>query len=295
MIPVVYVHTGGIPDYLKMSVEQAARHNQEIILLSDKTYRAPKLKQLDVGRFSGGVRDFENSYRHMSSNTRRFELICIVRWFMLRDLMNASNIDVCYYTDSDVMLYDNMTAVYPYFEAYSAVFNRQEDQGDYRWSASACCSFWTKKAINEFCDFASALYTPAKIKTLEEKWDYHQKNNIAGGICDMTLLYLFSLQTSFCSLTRPIDGFCFDQNMRDLDNYYKDEYEGTPGRDGAMLKKIRWEDGRPFGFNRVLKSEVRFAALAEYAKILRVENESPIAPRRIARNAIGWLRRVARR
>ncbi len=280
MIPVVYIHFGNHPEYLIKSVEQALVYNKEVILISDKEWKKEGVKNISPAKYNEGIDAFLKVYQHKSTNAMKFELMCINRWFVLRNVMNALDIPVCYYSDSDGMLYDNMEAVYKNYSEYEASYTYTEMQDNYRWSASACCSFWKRETLNKFCDFIMELYTPEKINVLEEKWKYHQINNIGGGVCDMTLLYLFSKQIKFYPLSKVMNDFCFDQNMRVSENYFPDEYE-MQQRVKPARKKVKWKNNQPYGFNKVLNKEIRFVTLTEYPKIMIDEAERKNIMKRI--------------
>ena len=209
MLPIVFFHSGNIPGYLIRSVNQALIYNKNVVLITDTSSEHLKIKQYLIDQLNEGVATFEDKYVHMSSNSVSFELICIKRWFLLRNYMNKYNIDVCYYSDSDVMIYDNLTAVYSFYKEFDAAYTMTEYQENYRWSASACCSFWKRETINRFCDFILDLYSTSKIEKLKQKWNYHQQNNIPGGICDMTLLYLFTKEINFYPLSKVVNNFNF--------------------------------------------------------------------------------------
>jgi hypothetical protein len=267
MIPVIYIHFGDIPEYLFTSIEQAAIHNREIILLSDKKIIHNKIKNFLIEDYSDGVDDFCSVYRHMSTNTPEFEMICMKRWFVLRNFMNRNETGVCYYSDSDVMIYDDLNNVYNNYNQYDAAYTLPESQENYRWTASACCSYWKKNTLNKFCEFIMESYVHGN-GMLDEKWTYHVRNNIMGGICDMTFLYLFSNVINFFSLSKTIDDFCFDRNMLVSENYFRNEYDMMHGVENREHKRIAWRNGKPVGRNLIYNKSVRFIALTEYAKLV---------------------------
>jgi putative methyltransferase (TIGR04325 family) len=201
--------------------------------------------------------------------------------------MNKNKIDVCYYSDSDVMIYDDLSKTYPFYKDFDAAYTMTEYQENFRWSASACCSFWKRETINKFCDFIIELYSTSKIEKLKAKWNYHQQNNIAGGICDMTLLYLFTEEINFYPLSKVMKDFCFDQNMKDDENYFKNEYKFTGNKEsGQILKLVTWKDGKPYGYNNKLDSEIRFIVLTEYAKVLEEQSKQSLSLKKIIKKLI---------
>jgi len=272
IMPVIYIHFGALPEHLLVSVKQAFAFNTTIYLLTDQESRLENVTVFNVKDYSSQLADFEKSYVHMSSNSEAFEKICIKRWLILADFLVKQNIRHCYYSDSDVMLYADMSQVFKTYRAFEACYTLPERQENYRWTASACCSFWTTEALLKFSNFILERYSKEKIHVLREKWNYHQQNQVPGGVCDMTLLYLFSKTIHFQSLSKVIDGYVFDQNYLDSENYYAAEYEMEANEViGREVKKIYWEQNSPVGYNLIEKQNVKFFNLTEYARYCNIK------------------------
>jgi putative methyltransferase (TIGR04325 family) len=292
MIPVIFIHLRSIPDYMQLSLKQALKYNGRVVLITDVEYVMEGLEVHKADQYMQGVAAFEEAYRHMSTNSEVVERICIVRWFMLRNFMQANGVEVAYYTDSDTMIYDDLTKAYEHYKEYDASYTMPVRQDNYRWTASACCSFWKMKSIAAFCEFVMEQYT-RNLSQLREKWSYHLQNHIPGGICDMTLLYLFIPQISFYPLTKVKDGICFDQYMPSAENYEDNEYEfGLDKELGKKVKRIRFSDEQPWYHNLKSGKEVRVIAIAEYAKLLSPPKpEAPQGLLTMARRAAGKVKR----
>jgi putative methyltransferase (TIGR04325 family) len=275
MIPVVYIHLGSLPAFLFTSIKQALRYNKQVYLLTDTSVTIDNVTIVNVNDYLTHVDKFESVYKHMSSNTENFEKICIKRWIILSNFLNQNKIDVCYYSDSDVMLYANVSDVYENYKSYDSVYTLPEYQENFRWTASACCSFWKKETLNIFSEFILSSYSNDKIQILKDKWDYHQKMQIPGGVCDMTLLYLFSQTINFFSLSKVIENFAFDQNYLDDENYFKKEYElAFDSNIGRNVKKIIWNNNSPFAYNLIEQKNIQFFALTEFARYCDINKRS---------------------
>ncbi len=267
MIPVIYLHLGPLPAYLIRSIEQAKKVGNQVTLLCDTAQTIDGIQQVQIDNYLAGVTDFETRYKHMSSNTADFEIICIKRWLILANYMHQNNLEVCYYSDSDVMLYADVNIVYEDYKVFDACYTLPKYQGNFRWSASACCSFWKQETLHKFATFILEAYTEKYIGQLEEKWDFHQQHQLSGGICDMTLLYLFSKQINFYSLSQVKNGAAFDQNFLDDENYFKAEYEMEMlPKIKRVVKKISWENEIPYAYNLHLNQKIKFYGLTEYAR-----------------------------
>ena len=72
MMPVVYIHLGNLPAYLKLSVQQARKYNQKVVLISD-TKPDFDCEWIDVNTVSEDVARLSEVYAHMSTNSKRFE------------------------------------------------------------------------------------------------------------------------------------------------------------------------------------------------------------------------------
>jgi hypothetical protein len=277
MIPVVFIHRGG-QEYLRTAIKQASRRN-EVALLGDQSNR--HLNGLcywfDWSEFTKrdrSFRDFLGSYVQMSSGHGEFELAWFERWFAIRNWMKATGQERIFHCDSDVMLYCDVNEAvktwdmpYPY-----AAFQIPKSQPDYRWSASAHCSYWTKKALDEFCRFSLSAYMERtrgiNLNTLATKWRWHQQMRQPGGICDMTLLYLWyswRKTDAIAFLEEPIinngkvfDGATFDHNINVAENYLPDEYAMS---DGGIKAVALNNNGDYMGWNELKGEPVKFHAL----------------------------------
>jgi putative methyltransferase (TIGR04325 family) len=294
MIPIIFIHFGVPPLHLINALNQALIYNKKVFLIGDTDFKLNGVQTFPVTSYLDGVAEFETAYVHMSTNEAGFEKICIKRWLILNNFLKQNTFSVCYYSDSDVMIYDNLTKVYENYKEYDASYTFPEYQENFRWTASACCSFWKDTALNKFAKFIKDIYSKEKITVLEEKWNYHKKNNIAGGVCDMTLLYLFAKQIKFFSLSLDRNNLCFDQNFIDSENYYKNEFEMERLTDlDKMVKKISWENGLPHAYNLILKNKIRFIALTEYARYINQKRSFTEKILIIARRIKGGLKRRA--
>jgi hypothetical protein len=128
-------------------------------------------------------------------------------------------------------------------------------QSNYRWSAAGHVSYWTELGLARFCDLIDHIYTH-RLDKLEEKWNWHQRTKTPGGICDMTLLWLFSRENEIPILTRVRDDTTFDENINISENHLPNEYRMHEG-----YKEITWRGHQPYGYNLVLRKPIRFNAL----------------------------------
>ena len=246
MIPVVYIHQGNQP-YLRTALEQAKRWNPEVVLLGigNKGMWSPWYPWISK-RMIG----FQAVYQHMNTNPEPFELACFYRWFALHDWMTEQGVDRVFYCDTDVMLYCNVTEWAESVGNPDVSFQIPQHQPEYRWSASAHVSLWTRDALGAFCDFIMWLYTE-DIGHLQQKWAWHQETRTPGGVCDMALLWrwaigdLLARRLALVNNAQVINGATFDHNINVAENYELDEYAMWPEGTKKSSFKESWADNRP--------------------------------------------------
>ncbi len=144
---------------------------------------------------NNSVLRFMQHYRHMSTNVEKFEVICWLRWFYLLEYMKQYNVESVLHLDPDVLLYSPIETIFETHipeGSYCSLSIPDQTYDSYSWDAGGHFSYWTRSALEEFCQFALQGYQDRDmINRYEEKWNWHQNNNVPGGICDMTGLYLF--------------------------------------------------------------------------------------------------------
>jgi hypothetical protein len=220
-IPIVFIHSGN-NDYLQLAVKQAKFFNpvSEVFLLGDLSNQVLRneCSHVLMNRFAGGLVKLKDVYRHSSTNSYEFELNCFARWFILRDFMRENKIAWVCHLDSDFMLY---SSVQEYFNSNIEGSNKEaalcipfQEHDKMRWTASGHVAFVSLIFLEKFCKFVIDVYE-TNISLLAEKIDYHKKNNVPGGICDMTLLYLYSTTypTAIGNLLTISNNSVFDHKL----------------------------------------------------------------------------------
>ncbi len=238
MIPVVFTHRGD-QDYVQIAIKQARQWNERVILLGDESNAIWDVEHHYIAEYFGDdAQRVADYYEHMCSNPYDFELYNLQEFFVLRDFMRTQGLDKIFACDSDVMIYADLTEEEKRFGDYLAVYSIPQEQWEYRWSASAHSAYWTFGGLCAFCDFIEETYaTEAGLAKLREKWQWHQDSSTGGGICDMTLLWLFYMENAqwVHDICEVRDGVAFDHNIRVPENTEPDEYI----MDGE-LKAVDW-------------------------------------------------------
>jgi len=246
-------------DYLGVALRQAQQFNSEVVLVGDENSTHFGGAFYPMADFFGEAAAFAPHYRHMCSNPYEFELYNLQEHFILKALMQETGYDVIFSCDSDIMIYRDVSEVLPLVLGDCvAALTTTEYQPQYRWVSSGCNAFWTLRGIQDFCDLIMEMYTTADgIAKLKEKWDWHQSTGKPGGICDMTLLWHFTLRYPTGNMVRVLtDGSTFDDNINSAEGIQPNEYEMESG-----MKHIDWMSGMPYGHNLRLDRPVRFNTL----------------------------------
>jgi hypothetical protein len=241
----VIIHDGA-QDYLKTALARARAAGNTVV-------------HLGFDRVSSNQTQFEAAYRHMSTHSAIFELRCFQRFFVMQRFMQDQGLDSLFHVDSDVLLFDDLGA----FEAehlkpqsVPCGLHMPLAQPGYRHSYGPQTSYWTRGAVDDFCNFLVASFENL-LPAISKKWAWHQETGTAGGICDMALLYLWAKDRSdIANFASVIDGGVFDLNINGGENLVKEEYEIRLGR-----KHIVFRDGRPWCRSLQSGEWVRFRSL----------------------------------
>ncbi len=249
-IPIVFTHFGK-SDYLEIAIQQAKFTNPKsaIYVLGDDAnlYLSDFCNHQQFSKYSECDTIFKEAYQHFSTNSYEFEYFCFKRWFVLLDFMKANNLDWICAVDSDYMLYGDISAYLSTqlatMQNYTAGYCIPEQQYDsFYWSGSGHVSFISKDFLEDFCAFVIHTYKD-DFFLLQQKIDYHIKNEVIGGICDMTLLYLYYIKhtDSILNLSVPFNNSVFDNNLNLGSNYSSDEYYTK-----KSLKDVRLIGNAPY-------------------------------------------------
>lgn len=192
--PVIYIYFGTIPDYLKVNIEIAARHNR-VIVLSDR-FRSNRYNKNvtyeNVSYFLEGANAFASIYVHLardgSGGRVAHELSCFKRWFILNDFMKSNNIHRVFFGDGDASVFVNIQAIDSLRPHCDAVINVERQPSNTHWVAAGESSIWSFDAIQDFCTFVVDMYK-YHTRTLMLKSGVRQSN-----VVDMSLLWLWWVQ-----------------------------------------------------------------------------------------------------
>jgi hypothetical protein len=227
MIPIVFIHKGN-QNYLKYAIESAKENGLSVYLLGNQSNEMLTENWRCISEcIDKRFKLFEQLYVHMSSNSEKFELGCFERYFALLGFMRSEKIDRCIMLDSDVLV------CYPidqleFIKSSTVAFSVPEKQNEFEWVASPHVFSCTVEMLKKFVEFLLITYTE-HIDKLTQKFQYHIKHSIKGGVCDMSLLYLWSQEIEYFNLYHCKTIF-FDHTVQNRQNFKWDTV--------LMMKKI---------------------------------------------------------
>lgn len=232
MVPIVYVHSGN-QKYLRCAIKSAQNVGEETFLIGDNSNRNLCEKWVDAQEFEDNeYKRFQKVYVHMSTNSEKFEMACFRRYFSLKRFMEKYSILKCIMLDSDILLEKKITDIASIANS-DVAFSVPSSQKKYDWVASPHVFVCTYQLLCEFIEFIIDTYTN-NIEILKQKYKFHLKNNIKGGICDMTLMFLWSQKVKYTNLYNCSELF-FDHTLQ--------EKQGMKFDKVLNMKKIYRLDG----------------------------------------------------
>jgi len=271
-LPIVFLHKGN-QDFIKYSLVKSSETNPDskIYLIGDTSNRhldkiVENVIWLDYEDYAGEHSNLlVDSYIHMSTNPAPYEFICIDRWFVINEFMKRENLNSCFISDTDVLLYANVSDLQKkYFKNHRCTLTH---------NVSAGISFMNDRTIlDDYIDLVLDSYGGKNNLFFDKAvshWQTHQRNKRPGGVCDMTWwMFLRNKLPPFdfgesMSIIKEESGIhsTFDHNINV--SYGYDMENG--------IKKFKFKNGIPYCYNKTYDLEVKFNCIhfqGQYAKQL---------------------------
>lgn len=257
-LPVVFFHLGS-NDYFDSAVNIAARNNF-VLHVGDIPLQNPPSEKYEFVDYSLVTQDFDefmNRYIHMHPRVGLFEHVCFLRWIALRNVMKLKGIPFAFYADSDVAVLEDITKTYEEFERPEIAYSIPHNDDPYYMVGCGHSSFWSLNGISRVCDYIFDSYRDEKkLNVLKDKWRHHQEGNVPGGVCDMTVLYMFSQENEVFRTNKVFNSATFDHCVTISENYTVDEFvmEGP-------IKKIGFDKNSFFGLSKSGQEPIRFRGI----------------------------------
>ena len=266
--PVIIFHVGNQP-YLRLAITQARRWGNRVILIGDDRDTDAQFVSSESMDEMPSLKEFRQSYRHLSPNNVPFERICIARWFYIAEVMKREQIGRAFVCDSDVMIYENLSKLIDEQFTEQPVYMTSTNT---KYGLTAGQSIWSLEAIEDFTTWILRFYKSQSWESLQKQWDrYDNKSKLSGGISDMLLLALWMNERDHLDgfwpelsplpieqdLTRVFqrqayEYACFFDNSIDITapGWEAQPYENDTPNMGNEIKHVRWDRNTPFCFHQ---------------------------------------------
>ena len=247
-VPVVFIHSGN-STYLFNTFYQLKQSNKDVLIYligtkESKVYSS-MVHHVDINDYMGEADAFAPLYKHFSTNSPAFELICIQRWFVLNAFMLKNGIEKCLYLDSDVLLYGKIEELYPTYEKFGMTI----------CGISGHTNFLNRSVLAEFCKYIIDRYTEDRIS---EKLEQHFRELVykhgAGGVSDMTFFAWFAdkFPEKVFNLNTPESQICFDISIQHGDDVFQMDNK---------IKKVIFKKKKPYCLHKSDNGHVLFHSL----------------------------------
>ena len=242
---VFLIHHGN-QDYLQIAAIETQKNGNKVILIGNDAQTG----KMCTDYYDDGLielqdyQKFEAQYVHMSSAPRVFELLCFKRYFYLYAIAKQRGLNQFWMIDSDAIVLQDLSGITNSFllpNNYCAGISTRH-QSKYDWASSPHTSFWTLKGLEDFIDFLKHLHSGESRDLLNQKYQWHLDNDIPGGICDMTALFLWQKnRDDVYNLAKAhLEGLpLFDNNLNEDGNMAPREFLIVKN---MKLKKITYGD-----------------------------------------------------
>lgn len=229
-IPIVIFHTRGNQDYFKSCVTNNSKNNVVYLIGDDSnkdTFTGnPNVRffHIDDLTTEESVR-FKNCFVNYSNNNREYEMYCYLRIFYLKAFIKKTGKQWVFHIDSDCVILCDINKVFT--DNPSISYSIQNMENKFHMVGSVHNALLNIEFCNKFIELCFDIYhNKTKVMLIIEKLQWHKRNQIPGGICDMTLYYLLHSEKILDSVTdlntpRMFEGepAVFDHNVLDTYGY----------------------------------------------------------------------------
>lgn len=261
---VFLIHHGN-QGYLQIAARGTRAAGNQVILIGNDSETAGlsnafyEDSQIDLPDY----RIFEDQYIHLSSAPVKFELLCFKRYFYLYAIAKQRGLSHFWMIDSDAIVLQDLSEITNQFllpnHFCAGVSTRHQKPFD--WASSPHTSFWTLSGLESFLSFLKNIHNGETRKLLDEKYNWHLTNNVPGGICDMTALFLWQKDRNdvFNLAKAHLEGLpLFDNNLNEDGNMFAHEFLMVSS---VRLKKIIHEGGQYWAQLQKGSGQISVAAL----------------------------------
>lgn len=233
MLPIIFIHNRN-HSYLPLSLWNTRQTNpkSDVILLGDRenAHFGSFVHHFHHRQFARQANELQNVFVNFSTNPSDFELICLQRWMILLEFLEANQIDQCLYLDSDVLLFDEIGSDAQRFQNFGMTVAGISGHTNF---------IYGRETLALFCrHILDAYVQPDGIAMLEDKYKLFRLSHQAGGISDMTFFTEFRASNPdlVLDISEPIESKMFDITIT---------YTHGVKAEGG-IKKLIWRENKPY-------------------------------------------------
>ncbi len=269
----LFIHHEGRNSYAKKAIKCAQKYNKNIVFFGDETNRDYSEFWVNTNDYCGEEWiKFKNVFKNMSFYNDGYAIKIFKRFFAIKEYMQRNKLKECVLIDSDVLSFTDYSQISIFNDCDATLFIPLEEEkgsdpmsyGNYYWGASAGTSYFKYKAIEEIIAFMLDMYEN-HIDILEKKWNWHKENKYGGGVCEMTLLFLWYLKTDLNIInTKLIFGndkkYIIDNDIRAVNDESNDKCDFVKYKN-KRIEKISVINGLPYLTKTEDKERIRAVCL----------------------------------
>jgi len=202
-----------------------------------------------------GIEELRKRYFHLSTNPEQFELACIERFFVLREVALQNKLDSFYTVESDCLIFDRLEDPVNFHKELYGPVNNKIFLSDMRCISTA---YLTLEFLDSFCDSILKIYSSESGLNDIKLWnEEYRQNNIDGGVCDMVFLSAAKWGwwgfnnveiVDYCGIYEKNDEKHAFDNFMSQDHFYGDMRKvimgGSPF-DDYRIKKTSFSGKKP--------------------------------------------------
>lgn len=221
--------------YLKSCISQAEELGNKVILFGDDANKNWCDKWVCAQKYkSGKWLEFLKVFENYSTYPDAWAKGIYYRFFAFEKYAEEHQIRRFVVLDSDILVYCNFSDqsyLLNYDFAASEPYSQNlidMEKDALRWTVNVGLSYWTLDTLTDFLNFCIDKYSNCK-EQLQQKWGYHQLKNLPGGVCEMSLIFLWVRsrpELKYLNLINPPKGLpLYNNNIMDSEEYLCQEYK----------------------------------------------------------------------
>ncbi len=246
--------------YVKYVIKQAEKMGNEVIFFGDGLNKEYSKSWVNAGDYLNDKwEEFEKNFINLSDYAIEWAKGIFKRFFIFEEYCLRNDLDELFVLDSDVLIYRDLNELKKEYEMDVALEWNDDivkitDPPVKTGSLVCGIGYFRLDALKDFTDFCIKVYRDRDhlFGLLEKLYDDTVKNDLTGGVCEMTILYLFACTHSskyrFINLTeRDHENATFCTNFMGPDNNRSNEFQVDDNTDTKRIKNI---DGSFYHFEQ---------------------------------------------